>query len=276
MTLFASIFHSSLSAQDTTSPGTLKLTITGPNFISSGLEKLPKFPPRCNKFIEPELKEAGYDYTKVDECAHFAWVPTMECPNDNQVKRGEILMNMAKKIIYAHNYTHSTEGVKGGYKYEPRVLVCKMFKESTFRPQVEAYGEDSSAAGLSQITKATCIALMSGFHGEKLLFRSEIPEYSHIDNGEDLYNALSGSIALQIEVGLAVLQLKNLEGTARKGVVVSGVRQLLELYYASSNQKANKKYAQDIINCSTCVEKNNNKISYSCLLMAQGGDGSCP
>lgn len=231
------------------------------------LRDLPQYPPRCAEFHEST--------DSADRCAHPDFVPTLECPNEEQVNRGQILMGMSEQIINAHNYRHSTQGVPEGYTYESRTLVCKMFKESTFRPQIESGA--SSAAGLGQVTRSTCRALFdrsAGSPSATLDFHSRIPGFENISDGDSLYEAMAGNMGLQIEVGLAVLQLKNIEGTRRRDVYVRGIRQLLELYYGSGTE-ADATYAQDIINCSRCVRDNNNRVAWNCLRLAKGKTTQC-
>ncbi len=266
--LFAA--QKSFSNETTGGSTPLQITIT-PSQEQIALTRLPEYPPRCERFIEPD----NWDYTQVDACAHPEWVPTLECPNQDQVRRANILMGMAETIIEAHNYRFATQNGSEGFTYEARTLVCKMFRESTFRPQAEAPGDRSSAAGLSMVTRSTAQALMDkeDRYSQALNFYSRLPRYNHIEDGDELYEAMRGSIALQIEVGLAVLQLKNLEGRSS----IHGVRELLERYYGHG-LPASPGYAARIIDCSRCIRDNNNEVQYSCLLKSQDStkDGQCP
>lgn len=141
--------------------------------------------------------------------------------------------------------------------YSPRILTCKVMRESTFRPQDEASASNSSAAGLSQVTRSTAIDL---FERQRWGFTPKVKGFEDVLDGQDYYERMQTSVAAQLELGLAVLHQKSIDHKATQ------VKTILSKYYGTDSEKENKNYAQKIYDCADCLKNNKNIITEECLL----------
>lgn len=144
-----------------------------------------------------------------------------------------------------------------GFNYSPRILLCKAYHESCFRPQVA--NEVSTAAGLSAVTKATLKDIFN--RGD--WFRSQTPGYGNITTGEEYHARMAESMELQLEAGIAVFHQKDLDTNLKH---TENSPELLKLYLGNptkmqedetddqraareANIKKNKDYADAIFMC---------------------------
>jgi len=133
--------------------------------------------------------------------------------------------------------------------YSPEVLVCKAYKESTFRPQIKTSASNSTASGISQITRSTAVDTFSrgGW------FRSKVEGFTHIRNGREFHERMAGSMLAQMEFGMAILDQKRRDRGLSKSS--HNIRTILQGYYGSKSQSANRTYANKIMSCANCVEQ---------------------
>jgi hypothetical protein len=178
----------------------------------------------------------------------------------SRTNKAAYIFGLYEKILALHQQPNNP-----AYRLSARILVCKTYKESSFLPQMGNHR--SNAVGLTQIVPDT---LNDIFTSPRLEFRSKLPGYEHIDNGPDLQKAMVSDPVLQMEAGIAVMELKRRYGKH------SGdkVRPILESYLGSSEPN-NKAYADSIFNCAKCAEDNNNSFPAKCLCQAIPDDGGC-
>lgn len=161
------------------------------------------------------------------------------------VEQGNELLKGYQELTEAHGLT-----------YSPQVLTCKVYKESTFDPK--AKNAASSAFGLAQATKDTCKDLFA--RGD--WFKPKVAGFEKIKNGAAYYAKMSNSIIAQMEVGLAILHQKSLDGNFRS------LSSTLMAYRGSASAKINSSYAQSIVECGKCMKKAG-AVTEACLAIAK-------
>jgi|GEM_PF-3143128 len=133
--------------------------------------------------------------------------------------------------------------------YSPKVLVCKSYKESNFRPQIKTSNPLSTASGVSQITRSTAIDTFS----RGRWFRSKVEGFTHIRNGREFHRRMANSMLAQMEFGMAILDQKRRDrGLSKSG---SNIDSILQGYYGSYSKNKNRKYSNKILSCMRCVEQ---------------------
>ncbi len=195
--------------------------------------------PMVDRFYNPNGRFSESRRT-ADKYTHPEW------KRMSQIERAHHLFEIYIELIDRH-------GFKG--RYRPSTLVCKTVRESCFRPQDDAPGRKSSAAGLSMVVKRT----LRGFFRTSNWFRSQIKGLENVRSPAAYRSFSEKSILAQAEIGLAVMHMKSLELRS------SSEKRILEFYYGSRSRSANAAYARRILSCSDCIERAGNKLSISCL-----------
>lgn len=162
------------------------------------------------------------------------------------VQRAEYTYKKYEELLKVHNLD-----------YSPRVLVCKVMRESTYRPQDQA--GSSTASGLSQVTKSTARDL---FNRGKW-FSSKVEGFENIKSADTYFEKMKTSTVAQMELGLAVLHQKSRDNR------VTNIKTLLARYYGTRSSRQNNHYAQKIYDCANCIKNNRNQITESCLMEAK-------
>lgn len=180
------------------------------------------------EILDPQVMPSIKDWLKMDT-----------------VEKGNHLLKGYQELTEAH-----------GLPYSPQILTCKVYKESTFDPK--AKNSASSAFGLAQATKDTCKDLFS--RGD--WFNTKVAGFEKVKNGADYYAKMSNSIIAQMEVGLAILHQKSLDGNFRS------LSATLMAYRGSISEKINSSYAQSILECGKCVKKAGS-VTEACLAIAK-------
>ncbi len=198
-----------------------------PRRTGSALSNL--YPPRTASFSES--RRTADSYTNVE------WLGMSD------LQRANYIMEVSQALVSAH-----------GLSYSPRVLTCKAFRESCFRPQDTTPGSASTAAGLSQVTVSTARDLFSrgGW------FQSKVPGYTEVRDGRTYYNNMAGSMVAQLEIGMAVLHQKALDNNT------TNIKTLLARYYGTSSSTQNNNYANAIYNCAQCIV-DSGQVTLQCL-----------
>lgn len=167
-------------------------------------------------------------------------------------QKAEYMDRKYGELLRAHNMSGT---------YSPKILVCKAYKESNFRPQIRTSDSRSTASGVSQITRSTAIDTFSrgGW------FRSKVEGFTHIRNGREFHERMAGSMLAQMEFGIAILDQKRRD----RGLSASSgnINRILQGYYGSGSASANRTYANKIMSCASCVESSG--YSQRCLEMAR-------
>jgi len=204
-----------------------------------------ELPPRVADFADPVLDENGNEDRSVAiSYANSRWNQM------NFVERAEYLDDKYDDLLHAHDVRNI---------YDPKVLVCKTYRESSFDPQVG--NRVSSAAGLSQVVVGT-----AGDTFARGGFRSKVEGFTHIQSGREFYSQMAGSMLAQMELGIGVLEQKRKDfGLSRSS---SNIHKILQGYFGSRSTSANEAYAGDILDCVTCVQDYG--YSNNCLEKAGG------
>lgn len=152
------------------------------------------------------------------------------------------------------------------YRFSSRILTCKMFKESSFDTQI-GNESGSSAVGMGQVLSGTAEDVLS----DRIGFRSKIAGYEGISNYEDYKAKMASEIALQLELSMAVLEMKRRDF----GYDGSNVKLLLKRYFGSPSDADNDAYANSIYDCAACVQRNNDQYTQDCLCKVKPDDTNC-
>jgi hypothetical protein len=180
------------------------------------------------KILDPQIMPSLKEWTTLDT-----------------IEQGNKLLKGYQELIQVHELT-----------YSPQVLTCKAFKESTFDPK--AKNPASTAFGLAQATKSSCKDLFD--RGD--WFNTKVPGFEKIKNGAAYYAKMSSSIIAQMEVGLAILHQKSLDGNFKS------LSSILMAYRGSESAKINSSYAQSIVECGKCI-KRAAVVTEACLAIAK-------
>jgi hypothetical protein len=156
-------------------------------------------------------------------------------------------------------YQNPSDSGDPKYRFSTRILTCKAYKESNFDTQI-GNESGSGAKGMSQVVDGTGVDLFN----RRPRFRSKIPGYEHITQYADFVKAMAGEPALQLELGLAVMERKRTDFD----LDVNQVKPFLENYLGSNDSSANETYAQEIYDCAACVKDNGNVYTHECLCKA--------
>lgn len=157
------------------------------------------------------------------------------------------------------NYIRLLDAHNARDTFNPATLVCKTVVESCLRPQDDAPGRRSTAAGLSQATKTT----INGFFRTSPWFRSKVKGFENIRDGRTYRTHMPKSILAQQEIGWAIMVMK------AKELRTFNEKKVLEFYLGSKSRSANSAYANRILRCSECIQQNGNTISMRCLNRAR-------
>lgn len=177
------------------------------------------------------------------------------------VEKGNYILEKYKVLTRLHMNQNNPEDQK--FNFLPRLMVCKTFKESTFNTQIKAGG--SSAVGLSQVLGGTLEDLVSRFG-----FRSKLTGYTRFDRASDFEEWMATDPMLQMEVGMAVLEMKRVDNRLSG----ANIQPILEAYYGSDDPAVNTQYAEDIMACSRCIG-DSEVITQSCLCKTKPNDANC-
>lgn len=204
-----------------------------------------------------------YPPVKADFSADLNTAQSYANPEWNKLTRPEkasYLFGLYELLLKLHQKPNDP-----AYRFSPRVLVCKLYNESSFDTQIGNL--DSSAKGLSQVLDGTADDV---FRSDRLNFRSVLPGYEHISEGPKFREIMADDPTAHMELGLAVLESK------RRDFSLSGesVEPVLKAYLGGS-EEANKAYAEAIYNCALCVKQNKNKFTVECLCKAKPKDDGC-
>ncbi|MBK7844383.1 MAG: hypothetical protein IPJ71_11905 [Bdellovibrionales bacterium] len=180
------------------------------------------------EILDPQIMPSLKEWTRLDT-----------------VEKGNELLKGYQELTEAH-----------GLPYSPQILTCKAYKESTFNPTAKNPG--SSAFGLSQATKSSCKDLFA--RGD--WFIPKVSGFEKIKSGAAYYAKMSGSIIAQMEVGLAILHQKSLDGSLKS------LSSTLMAYRGSASAKINRSYAQSIVECGKCIKKAS-AVTEECLEIAR-------
>lgn len=218
-------------------------------------------PPRKEAFSSYNGPEDTSDIEKYRQVRNQA----IEFENANwttlpRPDKAQYIFGIYEKLLKMHQKPNDLS-----YRFSPRILTCKTYKESSFHPQMGNH--KTNAVGLTQIVPDT---LNDIFNNERLAFRSKLPRFSNIDNGPDFQKVMLWDPVAQMEAGLAVMESKRRYG----GHSGDSVRPILESYLGSSPDN-NKAYADSIFKCARCAENNNNTFPAKCLCQATPGDSGC-
>ncbi len=192
-----------------------------------------RFPPRTAKFSES--RKTADSYTNSD------WREM------DYIQQAKYIMEVSTALTAAH-----------GLPYSPRIIACKAFRESHFRPQDTAPGSRSTAAGLSQVTKSTIRDLFNRGNW----FKSKVPGFTEVTSGNTYYSNMAGSMVAQLEIGIAVLHQKS------KDTGSSNIKTILANYYGTVSESKNQAYANAIYNCADCI-KTAGDVTLACLNKAR-------
>jgi len=189
------------------------------------------FPPRVADFADPVLDENGHEDRSIAlSYANASWNEM------SLVARAEYLDDKYGDLLNAHGVRNT---------YDPKTLVCKTYRESSFDPQVG--NRVSSAAGLSQVIIGTASDTFS-----RGGFRSKVEGFTHIQSGREFYSKMAGSMLAQMELGIGVLEQKRKDkGLSRSS---NNIHRILQGYYGNGSSAANEAYASEILDCVTCVQ----------------------
>lgn len=176
--------------------------------------------------------------------------------SDNCAPSGWNSMSLVDRAKYVFSkYEELTRAHK--LDYSPRILTCKVMRESTFRPQDQA--GSSTASGLSQVTKTTARDLFN----RGRWFSSKVSGFQDIKSADTYFDKMKTSVVAQMELGLAVIHQKSRDTGSKS------VKTILARYYGTSSSRQNNHYAQKIYDCAACIQNNRNNITETCLMKAK-------
>lgn len=269
MTAILSLFIIILAAAPLQASETTENTPAKASTYDPSKPYFPTIPPRKSEFSD--------DVNTANSFNNINWLSfTIE-------ERADQVYEMAKTLIDAHDFHYGVHN----FSHSPRVLTCKVYKESTFNPQIKS--PISSGVGLSQVLDQTAEDLFDRYGS---VFHSIVPGFENVRDGKDVpkeksfHYLMAKSIPAQIELGLFVMQMKAMDIEA-SGHKITSVRDLLERYYGATKKdrktgkrvldhKKNKAYADPIFRCAKCIKRNkNDHITQACLDCAKGLK-SCP
>ncbi len=235
-------------------PASTSLATGGDLVFTSGEENL-SFQGEPNITGNPDLVEPypprGAAFTK--SLTHSRNLTNENFLNFSLIQKANHIHDIASIIIETHNFD-----------YSPRIITCKIYKESTFNPQIEA--KHTSAKGISQVTDGTVGAVFS--QKTRIGFEFKTPGFQNIKEKSEFIKRMAGSMNAQIELGIAVLKLKSVESGSLR------IKTLLRRYYGHKKQICNKDYANRIFDCALCIKRLKG-ISKKCLKKAGGAKNGC-
>ncbi|MGH1468885.1 MAG: hypothetical protein ACRBBP_08420 [Bdellovibrionales bacterium] len=195
------------------------------------------YPPRVASFSESNSEARSF--------TNANWLAL------STVEKASYVHDVSSRLIAAHGLEHL---------YTPRIITCKVFRESTFRPQIDS--RYSSAKGISQVVDGTVDAVF-----RQTNFRFQTPGFEDVTRGSTFRSRMARSMNAQLELGIAVLEVKRAESGS------SNIRTILGRYYGSRTSACNEGYANRIFNCAVCMRDTG--ISERCLGMATGARSGC-
>lgn len=202
-------------------------------------------PEGLGRFRDPFYNENGCWSTsrpRADRCTHPSWLEM------SMIDRAQHIHDSYVELLEAHDLD-----------YSPRILTCKAVRESCLRPQDQSPASNSTASGLSQVTRSTARDLFN----RGSWFQPKVYGFTSINDGRTYHDEMKHSILAQMELGLAVLHQKSIDTGS------SNIRTLLQNYLGTGSASANQEYANKIYDCAECIVNNGNRLSESCLRQAR-------
>jgi hypothetical protein len=234
------ILYCSVGFSETTKSAPLRIDTSLENPSPELLAQYPALAPIYRDRYFPRVSQFARDEDMVDRFRNADRFGSEEWQKLRDEEKGEYIMSVYEALIKLH-----------GYDYSPRIMTCKTYRESAFKPQIGAY--TSTAIGLSQVTQETTVDLVDRFGFEPKLFGLTGV------TGAEYYEALKNSMVAQMEAGLGVIYMKSQDFGKTK------IKSILEKYYATSSDEENEHYAQTIYDCADCIKQNENKVLQKCL-----------
>lgn len=192
------------------------------------------------------ISEKAAEKNQSEEILDPQIMPSLKEWNElDTIEKGTELLKGYQELTEAH-----------GLPYSPQVLTCKVYRESKFDPSAKS--KDSSAFGLSQATKSSCKDLFA----RGTWFIPKVSGFEKIKSGAAYYAKMSSSIIAQMEVGLAILHQKSLDGSLKS------LSSTLMAYRGDKSSKINSSYAQSILDCGKCIKKAS-AVTKECLEIAE-------
>lgn len=197
-----------------------------------------RYPPRVARFSENS--NTANRYTNAD------WLSL------SYSQKAEHVHDVAEALIRAHGLQNI---------YSPRVVTCKTANESDFRPQIG--NTASTAKGISQVTEGTVDAVFL-----QTDFRFKTPGFEDVRRASTFRSRMARSMNAQIELGLAVFEVKRGEAGGSTNTTT-----ILKRYRGSGSNACNVDYANRILECAVCIRDNG--LTNACLAKAKGAHANC-
>lgn len=180
----------------------------------------------------------------------------------NKIQQAQYLFDKYNALLAAHPFPLQ----------DASLLLCKTQRESNtsvnghqyFAPQVTTTVPRSDASGISQILSSTAADLFNRYS----FFRSRVAGFENIHNGRQFHQAMAGNMIAQMELGMAVMEMKRRDVGCRTQKCLAGH------YYGKegncqSGVSHNDDYASKVLACKSCIDSQG--ISYTCLNKATRG-----
>ncbi len=162
-------------------------------------------------------------------------------------------LSLTKKAEYAKGVLDDIIKHKGSdYSYiKSNVIVCLINKESEYIPNRRTTDSRSTASGLGQVTNTTLKELL-----KKRWFQPLMPGFNKDLTADNYRKRSAKSIVEQLNLIVSTFHLKRAESGS------TNLHTILQRYRGAS-AAINKTYADKIMACKNCVDKNG--LTESCL-----------
>lgn len=166
-------------------------------------------------------------------------------------------LSLTQKAEHVQGVVDTLLAYRGSdYSYiNSNVIICMIKKESDYRPNIRTSSPKSTASGLGQVTQGTIKELLT-----KRWFQPLMPGFNKDLSPKDYRVKSAGSMNEQINLIVSVFHLKRAEAGSRD------MHTILKRYRGAS-ASINKAYADDVMACKNCIDKNG--ITESCLEKAR-------
>lgn len=160
-------------------------------------------------------------------------------------------LNKVDRAKYSKGVLEELIKYKGLTYLPANLMVCIINMESEYIPNWRTPTKGSTASGLGQVTNTTLKGLLS-----QRWFSPIMPGFSKDMSASQYREASAKSIIEQLNLIMSTLHLKRVE---------SGSTNLTTLLhrYRGADKKTNQAYANKIMNCKNCVDKNG--VTAGCL-----------
>jgi hypothetical protein len=236
-------FFNSSYAEEAVNGTPLRLTIT------------PEIAPGVPSIYEMYIPRTAKCSESLDTAKGYASEQWNQLP---PVEKAKYLMETYKALNARH-----------GFDYSYRILTCKAYRESTFDTQIDTGIPGSSARGISQAVKDTVEYLFrpkpkSSKDPAGFGFKSKLRGFENL-TGAQVFEEMCGSMLLQMEVGLAVMDMKSAENNGTENAM-----KLMASYYGHpAHHCCNELFGRSIYDCATCIRDNGDVPTQKCLDQAK-------